>query len=96
MEDLTMTKPYDFSQKQETSNSNYTTLTLLERQNENLLEMVKQLEADKEILLFSMSELDSTLELATRTLELSEKLNAAYEFIMKQHGFSFEEKEETI
>lgn len=81
-------KQPDFTKKQDISP---TTISLLEQQNENLLEMVKELEGEKELLLFSMSELDSTLEITLRTLELSEKLNAAYEFIMKEHGFSFDE-----
>lgn len=83
-----MMKQPDFTKKQDISP---TTISLLEQQNENLLEMVKELEGEKELLLFSMSELDSTLEITLRTLELSEKLNAAYEFIMKEHGFSFDE-----
>lgn len=88
-----MMKPPNFTQKQTNPTSDSTTMALLERQNENLLMMVKQLESEKELLFFSMSELDTTLEITTRTLEISEKLNAAYEYIMKQHGFSFEESE---
>lgn len=97
-----MMKPPDFnqnkgeSQSQGISPTDSTTMTLLERQNENLLVMVKQLEAEKELLFFSMSELDTTLEITTRTLEISEKLNAAYEYIMKQHGFSFNEMEVSL
>lgn len=90
MENKTMMKPPDFTKKQEIPSS---TLSLMEQQNDNLLTMVKNLEAEKELLLFSMSELDNTLDLATRTLELSEKLNAAYEYILKQQGCTFDETE---
>lgn len=90
-----MLKPPDFPREQGISPSNTNAYALLEKQNENLLAMVKKLESEKELLLFSMSELDSTLDLATRTLDISEKLNVTYEYILKQHGFSFEDLEVT-